>query len=795
MKILSSCTFVLFMLSFSTATFAQNPLIGDNVVVSGDFAGDTLASVWNVEGGAGTVSVINGELAFTGLTETANIYDLQANQPFTAEQLAELEKGGNFELTFDARSSAEAHDIHVFLGEVGGGWDRYWAADGDGLITITNTTQTYKLTHNVTSTWESMRIGFEVASDTNDVFIDNVVLRRVEDNLLYDGQLVIGADSMSAAWNRVGDGGFATYSADNGEIKIDGLNGFSNIFDVQFIQELDSVQVDSIYTGPYEMFFDARTAAGTEKEIQVFFGNNGTGGDWTNWAPRVTVNDSMQTYALNITADGNWENMKIGFEVSSDDSPIWFDNVIVRRVRDIPPAAPVVNLSTSNGIVTLTVEPVADATTYEVYFADSAFTTSEGGSNVGTIVAEDGLTITHTTKAPHPTLVENFTAHYGVVAKKENGTASTMTASSIATDMSVQENYIVELGEDAVEAVAGALETGVVPEASALAGFFPDTYKPFEITIDNVQTEGTAGDSNEDISAKFWVGFENISGSDLFIIYAEIMDDVIVPAAAAADGGGGWNFDSWEGGFGSYAPESFITGSTHDAFESGDEPDYQLRAGFMVGTDPYIHGWDGDTGDFNQLIQNSATIGDSSQTGMYRLLTAISTLEFSGVNTGAKDFDYPTGEEVTTIPFQLAINDNDGTGRDAQFALSNKSTNQWWNTPSQWEVFALVGADAVFTVNDELEATTPMVYTLEQNYPNPFNPSTNIQFSLPATANVTLEVFNMLGQKVATLIDAQKMNAGSHTQKFDASSLASGMYVYRISTANFVQSRKMMLIK
>lgn len=56
----------------------------------------------------------------------------------------------------------------------------------------------------------------------------------------------------------------------------------------------------------------------------------------------------------------------------------------------------------------------------------------------------------------------------------------------------------------------------------------------------------------------------------------------------------------------------------------------------MVGADPYIHGWDGDTGDFNQLIQNSATIGDSSQTGMYRLLTAISTLEFSGVNTGAK---------------------------------------------------------------------------------------------------------------------------------------------------------------
>ena len=144
--------------------------------------------------------------------------------------------------------------------------------------------------------------------------------------------------------------------------------------------------------------------------------------------------------------------------------------------------------------------------------------------------------------------------------------------------------------------------------------------------------------------------------------------------------------------------------------------------------------------------------------------------------------------------FNVAINDNDGTGRDYQGCWSSKCTGAWWNTPANWEVVALVGSAAVVS-NEDVVSTVPLEYSLDQNYPNPFNPSTNIQFSLAATSDVTLEVYNMLGQKVATLLQNQKMNAGSHTQTFDASRLASGMYVYRISTPNFVQSRSMMLIK
>jgi hypothetical protein len=279
------------------------------------------------------------------------------------------------------------------------------------------------------------------------------------------------------------------------------------------------------------------------------------------------------------------------------------------------------------------------------------------------------------------------------------------------------------------------------------------------------------------------------------VFYAEMMDDIVVPAAAAENGGGGWDFDSWEAGIGAYGPD-FISGSDHQSFESGEEPDYQLRAGLMDVNGPYIHAWDGDAGDpgYNQLVGNSATVADTSADGMVRLLTILSTVEFSGVNTAAADFVYPTGEGVSTMMFNVAINDNDGTGRDYQGCWSSKCTGAWWNTPANWEVVALVGSAAVVS-NEDVVSTVPLEYSLDQNYPNPFNPSTNIQFSLAATSDVTLEVYNMLGQKVATLLQNQKMNAGSHTQTFDASRLASGMYVYRISTPNFVQSRSMMLIK
>jgi len=85
-------------------------------------------------------------------------------------------------------------------------------------------------------------------------------------------------------------------------------------------------------------------------------------------------------------------------------------------------------------------------------------------------------------------------------------------------------------------------------------------------------------------------------------------------------------------------------------------------------------------------------------------------------------------------------------------------------------------------------------FELSQNYPNPFNPSTNINFTLPIASDVQLTVFNLLGQKVATLVSESRA-AGNHTVRFDARSLSSGIYFYQLQAGDFTLQRKMTLIK
>ncbi len=98
------------------------------------------------------------------------------------------------------------------------------------------------------------------------------------------------------------------------------------------------------------------------------------------------------------------------------------------------------------------------------------------------------------------------------------------------------------------------------------------------------------------------------------------------------------------------------------------------------------------------------------------------------------------------------------------------------------------------TSNENEGLDQPAEFGLSQNYPNPFNPSTKIQFSLDEAAATQLTVYNMLGQKVATIVN-ERLSAGSHTFNFEAGNLASGIYIYRLQSANQSLTKRMTIIK
>ncbi len=101
---------------------------------------------------------------------------------------------------------------------------------------------------------------------------------------------------------------------------------------------------------------------------------------------------------------------------------------------------------------------------------------------------------------------------------------------------------------------------------------------------------------------------------------------------------------------------------------------------------------------------------------------------------------------------------------------------------------------SVTSVNDEKLNTAPQLFRLSQNYPNPFNPSTIIQYQIPSASHVEINIFDVMGNEVATLVNDNKA-AGTYTTNFNASKLASGVYFYRIEAGSFIQTRKLMLIK
>lgn len=107
---------------------------------------------------------------------------------------------------------------------------------------------------------------------------------------------------------------------------------------------------------------------------------------------------------------------------------------------------------------------------------------------------------------------------------------------------------------------------------------------------------------------------------------------------------------------------------------------------------------------------------------------------------------------------------------------------------------SLAVSSRIITSVDDKNESLSLEYGLDQNYPNPFNPTTKIEYSIPQESQVKIEIFNLLGQKVATLINAEQ-NAGRHSVTWDASDVSSSIYFYQITADSYINTKKMILLR
>jgi subtilisin family serine protease len=208
-------------------------------------------------------------------------------------------------------------------------------------------------------------------------------------------------------------------------------------------------------------------------------------------------------------------------------------------------------------------------------------------------------------------------------------------------------------------------------------------------------------------------------------------------------------------------------------------------------------------------IPGAQQIGNSVLVPFNSLSSGVdNVIDFSSaavsVTTG---IDFQIVLELTKVGDTLQLSLDDGTlniNRTSSYRTGGTGVLGWYNRadpnygsgkqPDYYNL--LITADIAVPVTDveRITSALPTSFMLKQNYPNPFNPTTKITYTIPTASKVTLKIFNLLGQLVATLVDEQQ-EANTYVKEFDASHLASGTYFYQINAGNFNSTKKMILMK
>ncbi len=537
-----------------------------------------------------------------------------------------------------------------------------------------------------------------------------------------------------------------------------------------------------------------------------------------------------------------WDNNTTGGTIFVDDLYVGGPSSDISTATGAPDAmgAITVTADAAENVVSWTHN--SDFGGYNVYVSDEPIT-SLGKTAAGEVVKlgsvafnAENFEFRHRPEFPHASLAGGplyyavtSTSAFGVENPDVSGSAGELTNPDAAVAP-----FITMLTIDEGEALFNnVLNEDVSPGALA-------AWRPFEVN----EAHSRAGDAglpeggDADNSAKLWMGIYYDAPNEVneLYIYAEVTDDVVSlapnmpdagdPASCGGDicGNSHWNYDSVEMNWGSY-DVPWLVGSTHTSMEDaaqarGANPDHQLRfsavsdgAGGILNATNLAPGPEGTLWEYPSHQPSGSPIGlgaivsdfltDGANVTGYKFLAVV---PFAGIVDPTPDppqtpdvvFIPPAPDELRIVPFNIYVNDRDGTdSRESQMQWSIKpnAASGAWSNPLMWTVVGVAGRDLAVS-NEEEGGELPGEFALDQNYPNPFNPSTSIRFSLATAENVTLKVYDVLGREVATLVDNKKMSAGKYSASFDAADLASGMYLYRLKAgSSFIETKSMVLLK
>ncbi|MBN2281130.1 MAG: T9SS type A sorting domain-containing protein [Candidatus Marinimicrobia bacterium] len=337
------------------------------------------------------------------------------------------------------------------------------------------------------------------------------------------------------------------------------------------------------------------------------------------------------------------------------------------------------------------------------------------------------------------------------------------------------------VGEPAFSDMVSGMGKGVatisldVPATFVADGYLDEWYdsgiKPFVLKPEtDFVVVGSMADSS-DLKATVFIAVDN----DYLYLAADVVDDKYY----FSETNSWWCNDALDFFIGLYHQQ----GGAHAAYTKGNEPDHKMQFRADGFTDEITSGYTMAVGSEGYYFE-----------GFDPDYVFEAKISLDSIKSGSEERFYP--KNGMKIPIELYFHDNDegSTSHESALGWSPTNTDHAWQSPAEWTYTFIGDQYGYVDIDDDENETIATSFSLEQNYPNPFNPTTRINYTLGKVTNVNISVYNMLGQKVTTLVNKQQI-AGAHSIQWNAADVATGVYFYKIQAGDFTQTRKMLLMK